>query len=132
MRVSSARIKSASDVYTRQILTPELQCDDFHATAGFSNSYGNQYRWDFQSLDGNVEGVWQNHYAHIARCNYFIDGDNKVLDGTVTDLSDANKELIAAYACLLYTSRYNSMFHGNPNYSFHILFHDKIHLPVIH
>lgn len=87
------------------ILTPELQCDDFHATAGFSNSYGNQYRWDFQSSDGNVEGVWQNHYAHIARCNYFIDGYNKVLDGTVTDLSDANKELIAAYAGEAYFTR---------------------------
>ena len=59
----------------------------------------NQYRWDFQSSDGNVEGVWQNHYVntlHVVTTLLMV--TNKVLDGTVTDLSDANKELIAAYA----------------------------------
>ena len=70
------------------VLLPDIQCDDFQAVAGFSNTYGNHQRWDFQTTDGNIESVWSSYYSTIARCNYFLDGYGKVTAGEVlTDTS---------------------------------------------
>ena len=66
------------------ILLPEMQCDDFNATVGYSNSYGNMYRWDFQSSDGNIQNYWSNYYLLIARCNYFIDSYLKLKEGNTS------------------------------------------------
>lgn len=87
------------------ILTPELQCDDFHAVAGFSNSYGSQYRWDFQPSDGNVESIWSAYYAHIARANYFIDSYNKALNGEKGEFTAEDLEVLGAYAAEAYFTR---------------------------
>lgn len=85
------------------ILTPEFQCDDFLATSDYSNSYGGQYRWDFQASDGNVGSFWSTYYALIARCNYFIDSYNKVKDGDVIDANDM--PVIEAYVAEAYFTR---------------------------
>ena len=86
------------------VLNSEFQCDDFQATAGFSNTYGNMYRWDFQPSDGTIEGIWSGNYSAISRCNYFLDSYQKVLNGEVV-VSDADKELISAYAGEAYFTR---------------------------
>lgn len=56
---------------------PEIQCDGFNAVAGFSNTYGDMYYWDFTSQTGEMETVYGNYQAVIARANYIIDGYNK-------------------------------------------------------
>lgn len=85
------------------ILTPEFQCDDFLATADYSNSYGNQYRWDFQSSDGNIQSFWSTYYALIARCNYFIDSYNKIKDTEVIEAGDM--PTVEAYVAEAYFTR---------------------------
>jgi len=85
------------------ILTPEFQCDDFLATADYSNSYGNQYRWDFQSTDGNISSFWSTYYALIARCNYFIDSYNRVKESQLIDEEDM--PTIEAYVAEAYFTR---------------------------
>lgn len=85
------------------ILTPEFQCDDFLATADYSNSYGNQYRWDFQPNDGNIEAFWSTYYTLIARCNYFIDSYNKIKDSDVIEEEDM--PIIEAYVGEAYFTR---------------------------
>lgn len=87
------------------ILTPEIQCDDFHAVAGFSNSYGNQYRWDFQPSDGNVESIWSTYYAHISRANYFIDSYQAAVNGEKGEFSAEELEILGAYAAEAYFTR---------------------------
>ena len=87
------------------ILTPELQCDDFHAVAGFSNSYGSMYRWDFQPSEGNMESIWSAYYAHIARANYFIDSYNKALSGEKGEFTTEELEVLGAYAAEAYFTR---------------------------
>lgn len=86
------------------ILTSEIQGDDFNATAGFSNAYGNAYRWDFQPTDGNIESIWSVYYTHIARANYFIDSYNKILN-TENDFSEDEIAEIGAYAAEAYFTR---------------------------
>lgn len=94
------------------ILTSEMQCGDFHATASYSNTYGNQYRWDFQSSDGNVEGIWGNFYTIIARCNYFLDSYQKLLNGEIANakISESEKGLIGCWAGEAYFTRAYSYF----------------------
>ena len=87
------------------ILTSEIQGDDFNATAGFSNTYGSQYRWDIQTTDGNVEGIWANHYALIARCNYVIDSYNKAVAGNSGIFTAEELSKVGAYAGEAYFSR---------------------------
>ncbi len=84
------------------ILTSEIQGDDFNAVSGFSNSYGNSYRWDFQATDGNIEAIWSAYYAHIARANYYIDSYNKVDKSAFT--AD-EVEALGAYVAEAYFTR---------------------------
>lgn len=87
------------------ILMPEIQCDDFHATAGFSNSFGNQYRWDFQTTDGNIESVWSNYYSIIARCNFFLGSYDKVVQGEITGFSEDDLKELNSYASEAFFTR---------------------------
>lgn len=56
---------------------PDIQCDEFHAVTGFSNTYGEMYRWSFSSQTTDFEGVYGNYQGVIARANFIIDGYNK-------------------------------------------------------
>ena len=88
------------------VLLPEMQCDDFQAVAGFSNTYGNHQRWDFQTTDGNIQTVWSAYYSTIARCNFYLDGYNRVVAGEVlADISDADLTAISTYAAEAYFTR---------------------------
>ena len=87
------------------IITPEIQCDAFHAVAGFSNAYGNQYRWDFQPSDGNVEAIWASYYAHISRANYFIDSYQKAKKGEKGKFTNEELKTLGAYAAEAYFTR---------------------------
>lgn len=87
------------------ILTQEIQGDDFQASANFSNTYGNQYRWDFQTTDGNIASIWSAYYSLIARCNYFLDAYEKVQNGEIESLSESDIKLIACYAGEAYFTR---------------------------
>lgn len=80
------------------VTSQEIQCDDFNATNGFSNTLGSMYRWDFQSSEGTMETFWGNYYSAIARCNYVIDGYNKVLDGSIADIDDEGLATISQIA----------------------------------
>lgn len=92
------------------ILLPEMQCDDFNATVGFSNSYGTAYRWEFQMSDGNIESYWGNYYSLIARCNYYIDSYKKIEAGENTGFSEADMVKIKAYTGEAYFTRAFSYF----------------------
>lgn len=54
----------------------EIQCDNFDAVSGFSNTLGDMYRWDFTTSGSNFSTVYGNYQAMIARANFIIDGYN--------------------------------------------------------
>ena len=54
-------------------LAPDLQCDLAQAVQGYSNAYGELYRWIAKSTNENVESVYASLYAIINRCNYFLE-----------------------------------------------------------
>ena len=62
----------------------EIQCDNFNAVTGFSNTLGDMYRWDFTSSSSYMSTVYGNYQVMISRANFIIDGYDKC------DMSDPN------------------------------------------
>ena len=56
------------------IIAPDIQADYVHAANGFSNTYGNIYRWTFTQEASEISSVWNNFYGAIGLYNFIIDG----------------------------------------------------------
>lgn len=87
------------------ILNTEMQADNFYATVDYGNYFGYFYRWDIQTGNGDIESMWSGYYSTIARCNYYIDGYQRVVDGTVTGFTEENMTEIGSYAAEAYFTR---------------------------
>lgn len=68
---------------------PEIQADLFNAVAGYSNTYGDSYRWDFTPQTSCFSTVYGGCQGTIASANWIIDGYNK-LDLSNTNVFDPN------------------------------------------
>lgn len=66
-------LKSAGLYSGAMTLGPDIQSDLVQAVIGFSNNYGELYRWTAKSTNSEVEAVYGNLYAMIARCNFFLE-----------------------------------------------------------
>lgn len=82
------------------LVLSDIQCDDFQALAGFSNTYGDTYRWEFQPSSGDMGGIYAAYYSEIKNCNYFIDNYLDLKAGLIEglELTDAQMAAIDAYA----------------------------------
>lgn len=70
----------ATDFYN----APDIQADQFNAVTGFSNTFGEMYRWDFNTSTSTMSTVYGNYQGTINQANFIIDGYNKA------DLSNTN------------------------------------------
>lgn len=75
-------------------LTPEAQCDGFHALEGNSNTFGDMYRWDFTPNNTTMAAIYSNYQGIITRANFLIDGYNKC-DFSDKDVFDTEGKAIA-------------------------------------
>lgn len=66
-------LKSSGLYSGAMTLGPDIQSDLVQAVIGFSNTYGELYRWTAKSTNSEVEAVYGNLYAMIARCNFFLE-----------------------------------------------------------
>lgn len=66
-------------------LLPDLQTDLVQAVQGYSNVYGEVYRWDLQPNSSEVEAVFSGLYLIINRCNYFMKYKDRVYEKLVSD-----------------------------------------------
>lgn len=74
--------------------TPDIQCDEFNAVTGFSNTKGDMYRWEFTTGSSYFETVYGNYQALISRANYIIDGYNKCDMSDTGVFTEANKATV--------------------------------------
>ena len=78
----------APDLYSGTlVLCQDIQSDLAYAFEGFRNTYGPIYRWDIQSTDLQVQGVYENLYKIVSRCNFLLDNADGVL-ATLTDKTE--------------------------------------------
>ena len=54
------------------VYSGELMSDLFHATIGYGNRGGVQYKWQWTASDDVAEGVWSGCYTTTANANYLL------------------------------------------------------------
>lgn len=71
-------------------IMPDLQCDMVYAINGYTNVYGDTWRWEILSTNGNVEAVYGSLYGVVASANFLLDYENR-LRMTITDDDDLDR-----------------------------------------
>ena len=66
-------------------LLPDIQCDMVHAVNGYTNTYGNIWRWDILSTNSEISAVYASLYTVIARANYLLEYAPRVERTLTTD-----------------------------------------------
>lgn len=72
----------------------EVQSDLFYAAIGFTNQYGDFYRWEIRPNETVLLSIYGGLYQIVNRCNFFFDHKDEV-EATLTKESD--KELMKKY-----------------------------------
>lgn len=50
----------------------EFQADNFNAVVGFSNTYGDMYRWQFTANTGEFDNIYASYQIMIGRANFIL------------------------------------------------------------
>ena len=67
-------------------ILPDLQADFVFCVKGYSNAYGDIYRWkDIKATNTDIESVYADLYDVINRCNFLLDNVDKVKAATTDD-----------------------------------------------
>lgn len=76
----------SSSLYSGTMTTAsELQSDLFYAVEGYTNTYGDFWRWEILPNSRDVEAVYNGLYNIIGRCNFVFDNIDRVRANTVDD-----------------------------------------------
>ena len=66
-------------------LLPDIQCDMVHAINGYTNVYGNIWRWDILATNSEITATYAALYQTIARANYILEYAPRVEHTLATD-----------------------------------------------
>ena len=79
-------------------LLPDIQCDLAHAINGYTNTYGNIWRWDILSTNSEITSVYAALYEVIARANFLLEYAPRVEPTLATDEEFSTYEQICGEA----------------------------------
>lgn len=65
----------------------EVQADLFYAAKGYTNRFGDFYRWEVNANESSLLDVYGGLYQIVSRCNFFLDHEAEVR-GTLTSKDD--------------------------------------------
>jgi len=85
-----AKFKSSALYSGYLTLLPDLQSDLVQAVEGYTNTYGDTWRWEVKATNDEVEAVYGELYGVIGRCNFLLENMDKVESNTY-DETDLNK-----------------------------------------
>lgn len=66
-------------------LLPDLQCDLAYAVEGYTNTYGDIWRWDILGTNSEIAAVYGGLYDIIGRCNFLLEFLDDVEKNTYDD-----------------------------------------------
>ena len=78
-------------------LCPDLQSDYVYAVKGFTNTYGDVYRWTIGAGSSEVEGPYSALYQVASRCNLFLDYKHQVPINNDKEQVELNRRLADVY-----------------------------------
>ncbi len=88
-----------SGLYTGDMtLAQDIQADLVYAVDGFSNSYGQFWKWDIKPENRNVTNVYASLYGIIGQCNFFLEKAPKVEESLVTEKDFATFDVLVGEA----------------------------------
>ena len=79
-------------------LLPDIQCDMVHAINGYTNTYGNIWRWDILATNSEITSVYASLYTVIARANFLLEYAPRVEKTLTTDEQWSQYEQICGEA----------------------------------
>ena len=79
-------------------LLPDIQCDMVHAVNGYTNTYGNIWRWDILSTNSEITAVYASLYNVIASANFLLEYAPRVERSLTTDQEWSQYEQICGEA----------------------------------
>ena len=59
-------------------LLPDLQADLFYAINGYSNTFGDVWRWEIMPTNGEIEAVYGAQYGIINQCNFLLNHEAEI------------------------------------------------------
>ncbi len=83
-------------------LLPDIQCDMVYAVNGYTNTFGDIWRWEILATNSQIEAVYGSLYSLIGNCNFLLDNAEK-LKPTLT--SDTELDRLEAYCGEAYFAR---------------------------
>lgn len=83
-------------------LLPDIQCDMVYAVNGYTNTFGDIWRWDILATNPQIEAVYGSLYSLIGNCNFLLDNAEK-LKQTLVD--DEELDRLEAYCGEAYFAR---------------------------
>ena len=66
-------------------LLPDLQADLAYAVNGYTNTYGDIWRWDILATNSQITSVYAALYDVIGRCNFLLHNVDKVRESIYND-----------------------------------------------
>lgn len=66
-------------------LLPDIQSDLVYAVDGYSNTYGDVWRWEILATNEQITAVWATLYRVIGDCNFFFDYEPSLRESLRTD-----------------------------------------------
>ena len=66
-------------------LLPDIQCDMVYAVNGYTNTFGDVWRWEILATNPQIEAVYGSLYSLIGNCNFLLDNAEKLKQTRVDD-----------------------------------------------
>lgn len=66
-------------------LLPDIQSDLVYAVDGYSNTYGDVWRWEILATNNEITSVWAALYGVIGDCNFFFDYEPSLRETLTSD-----------------------------------------------
>ncbi len=71
-------------------LLPDIQCDLVYAVNGYTNTFGDVWRWEILATNPQIEAVYGSLYSVIGNCNFLLDNAEK-LKKTLTNDTELDR-----------------------------------------
>ena len=90
-------------------LLPDSQCDMVHAVNGYTNTYGNIWRWDILATNSEITAVYASLYQTIARANFMLEYAPRVKATLLTEAEHEHFDQISGEAYFARAMAYSEL-----------------------
>lgn len=91
------------------VQAPEVQADLFYAAKGYSNRFGNFYRWEVNANESALLDVYGGLYQIVNRCNFFLDHEQEVRQTLTNKADKAAMDKYTADVCFMRAYAYSDL-----------------------